>query len=124
MSHRLDGKVGELKNKIDSLEDLLRISRHTIQTLQTKLADLEASYLEKLSEQNVQIREFESQLKEQQRDSDYSLDRQEMIKKLERMQEIAKTEAILEGQVWTPFDGFRVSIIFTFNIIYSYIYLI
>jgi hypothetical protein len=124
LSHRLDGKVGELKNKIDSLEDLLRISRHTIQTLQTKLADLEASYLEKLTEQNVQLRQFETELKEQQRNADDSgsLDRQEMIKKLERMQEIAKTEAILEGQVWTPFDGFRVSILFTFNIIYSYIY--
>src|SRR4051794_3714059 len=101
--------VGELKNKIDSLEELLRISRHTIETLQQQIADLESSYHEKLSEQNVQLREFESILKEQQRNADDSspLDRQEMIKKLERMQEIAKTEAILEGQVWTPstFEG-------------------
>ncbi|CAJ0903052.1 16325_t:CDS:10, partial [Entrophospora sp. SA101] len=100
-----DGTVVKLKNKIDSLEELLRISRHTIQTLQTKLADLESSYIEKLSEQKVQLREFENMLKEQQRneaDPD-ALNRQEMIKKLERMQEIAKTEAKLEGQkVWTP----------------------
>jgi hypothetical protein len=104
--------VGQLKNKIDSLEELLRMSRHTVETLQQQKADLEASYLEKLAE-------FESMLKEQQRNANdssslndpSSLNRQEMIKNLERMQEIAKTEAILEGQIWTPsFEGIRVSI--------------
>lgn len=106
-----DGIVSELKNKIESLEDLLRISRHTVETLQQKLSDLEASYLEKLAEQNVELRDLERILKEQQGAADSgSLSRQEMIMKLERMQEIAKTEQKLVGaKVWTPtFGDFKV----------------
>lgn len=64
-------------------------------------------------------------LKEQQRneaDPD-ALNRQEMIKKLERMQEIAKTEAKLEGQkVWTPslFGEMGVNFIIKLNILYPF----
>ncbi|CAG8571524.1 10077_t:CDS:10, partial [Cetraspora pellucida] len=96
---------GELKNKIESLEELLRISRHTIKTLQQRNADLEASYREKLAELTVQLRELETIIKEQQGyGTDSTVDRTELIKQLERMQKIRETERILEGdrKVWTP----------------------
>ncbi|CAG8616739.1 494_t:CDS:10 [Acaulospora morrowiae] len=107
LASRSDETVGELRNKIDSLEELLRISRHTIQTLQQKLIDLEASYYEKLTEHNVELRDFERILKEQQNAPDSgSMNRQEIMMKLERMQEIAKTEAkLVGGKVWTPTFG-------------------
>ncbi|CAG8698929.1 9288_t:CDS:2, partial [Acaulospora colombiana] len=111
LASRADETVGELRKKVDSLEELLRISRHTIQTLQQKLADLEASYFEKLTEHNIELRDFERIIKEQQNASDSgSLNRQEIITKLERMQEIAKTEAkLVGGKVWTPtFGDFKV----------------
>ncbi|CAG8544118.1 19641_t:CDS:10 [Racocetra fulgida] len=95
----------ELKNKIESLEELLRISRHTIKTLQQRIADLEASYREKLDESNVQLRELETIIKEQQGyGTDTTVDRTELVKQLERMQKIRETERILEGErkVWTP----------------------
>jgi hypothetical protein len=41
--------VSQLKEKARSLEDLLRISRHTIATLQDKLQDLQKSYQQNLS---------------------------------------------------------------------------
>lgn len=41
--------VSQLKDKARSLEDLLRISRHTIATLQDKLQDLQKSYQQNLS---------------------------------------------------------------------------
>ncbi|CAG8496889.1 4842_t:CDS:10, partial [Scutellospora calospora] len=100
------GTDGELKNKIDSLEELLRISRHTIKTLQQRIADLEASYREKLAEKDVQLRELETIIKEQQGSGTDSapVDKTEVMKKLERMQKIRETERILEGdrKVWTP----------------------
>ncbi|CAG8658878.1 1660_t:CDS:10, partial [Funneliformis mosseae] len=79
---------GNLKSKIDSNEQLLRISRHTIQTQQVQIA-----------EKDLLIRKYESILKEQgySNDSDASGQHDQ-----ERRKEIAKTEAILEGQVWTP----------------------
>ncbi|CAG8584202.1 10129_t:CDS:10 [Ambispora leptoticha] len=115
LSKGTDGLVSELKAKVLSLEELLRISRHTVQTLQSRIADLEASYREKLAEQTIQMREFENTLKELNQIHGDSvaggdaaggngLNRQEIIKKLERMAEIAKTQATLEGKnkVWTP----------------------
>ncbi|CAG8746251.1 6207_t:CDS:2, partial [Funneliformis caledonium] len=79
---------GNLKSKIDSNEQLLRISRHTIQTQQVQIA-----------EKDLLIRKYESILKElgYSNDSDASGQHDQ-----ERRKEIAKTEAILEGQVWTP----------------------
>ena len=103
-----------MKAKVVSLEELLRISRHTIQTLQTKLADLEASYQEKVLEQSVRMREIDAMLKEINQSND-ALSRQELISKLERMTEIAKTEDALtrrRNNVWTPstFGDIKVSI--------------
>ena len=116
--------VGELKAKVNSLEQLLVMSRNTVDLLQNTLADMEASYNEKLREQDMQLREFENTLKEsyQKATSDdvSALDKQEIIQRLERMQQIAKTEARLEGRkVWTPawVGDFRVCNIVTCTLV-------
>ncbi|KAF9930254.1 hypothetical protein BGZ67_005888 [Mortierella alpina] len=51
-----DGMVSQLKSNIYSLEDLLRLSRHTIQTLQAKLSDIEAQTQNKLAIQDAQLK--------------------------------------------------------------------
>ncbi|KAF9283140.1 hypothetical protein BGZ68_005530 [Mortierella alpina] len=51
-----DGMVSQLKSNIYSLEDLLRLSRHTIQTLQAKLSDVEAQTQNKLAIQDAQLK--------------------------------------------------------------------
>ncbi|KAF9925656.1 hypothetical protein FBU30_004607 [Linnemannia zychae] len=53
---RDDGLVAQLRSNIYSLEDLLRLSRHTIQTLQAKLNDVETSTQTKIDAQEVQLR--------------------------------------------------------------------
>ncbi|KAF9936663.1 hypothetical protein BGZ67_002157 [Mortierella alpina] len=50
-----DGMVSQLKSNIYSLEDLLRLSRHTIQTLQAKLNDVETQTQAKLTAQEAQL---------------------------------------------------------------------
>jgi cytokinesis protein len=56
LSSNLDGMVSQLKANIYSLEDLLRLSRHTIQTLQTKLYDVETHMQNKLAIQDAQLK--------------------------------------------------------------------
>ncbi|KAG0099486.1 hypothetical protein BGZ93_007361 [Podila epicladia] len=51
-----DGMVSQLKANIYSLEDLLRLSRHTIQTLQAKLVDVEVQTQNKLAVQDAQLK--------------------------------------------------------------------
>ncbi|KAG0026509.1 hypothetical protein BGZ81_006308 [Podila clonocystis] len=51
-----DGVVSQLKSNIYSLEDLLRLSRHTIQTLQAKLNDVETQTQAKLAMQDAQLK--------------------------------------------------------------------
>ncbi|KAG0279795.1 hypothetical protein BGZ95_000200 [Linnemannia exigua] len=51
-----DGMVSQLKANIYSLEDLLRLSRHTIQTLQAKLYDIETQMQNKLAIQDAQLK--------------------------------------------------------------------
>ncbi|KAG0317729.1 hypothetical protein BG000_004435, partial [Podila horticola] len=51
-----DGVVSQLKSNIYSLEDLLRLSRHTIQTLQAKLNDVETQTQAKLAMQDGQLK--------------------------------------------------------------------
>lgn len=52
----IDGMVSQLKANIYSLEDLLRLSRHTIQTLQVKLVDVEVQTQKKLAVQDAQLK--------------------------------------------------------------------
>jgi hypothetical protein len=49
--------VSQLKEKASSLEDLLRISRHTIATLQDKLQDLQRSYDQNLSAMEQKLKD-------------------------------------------------------------------
>ncbi|GJJ73060.1 hypothetical protein EMPS_05418 [Entomortierella parvispora] len=51
-----EGMVSQLKANIFSLEDLLRLSRHTIQTLQAKLSDVETQTANKLAIQDAQLK--------------------------------------------------------------------
>ncbi|KAG0235138.1 hypothetical protein BGW42_005788 [Actinomortierella wolfii] len=51
-----DGMVAQLKAKVYSLEDLLRLSRHTIQTLQAKLNEVETATQAKLAMQDAQLK--------------------------------------------------------------------
>ncbi|KAG0256761.1 hypothetical protein DFQ27_005516 [Actinomortierella ambigua] len=51
-----DGMVAQLKSKVYSLEDLLRLSRHTIQTLQAKLNEVETATQAKLAVQDAQLK--------------------------------------------------------------------
>ncbi|KAF9363124.1 hypothetical protein BGX34_004815 [Mortierella sp. NVP85] len=51
-----NGMVSQLKANIYSLEDLLRLSRHTIQTLQAKLNDVEIQTQKKLATQDAQLK--------------------------------------------------------------------
>ncbi|KAF9102025.1 hypothetical protein BGX29_005014 [Mortierella sp. GBA35] len=50
------GMVSQLKANIYSLEDLLRLSRYTIQTLQAKLYDVETQVQNKLAIQDTQLK--------------------------------------------------------------------
>ncbi|KAF9582185.1 hypothetical protein BGW38_000535, partial [Lunasporangiospora selenospora] len=50
------GMVAQLKANINSLQDLLRLSRHTIQTLQAKLSDVESQTQHKLAVQDAQLK--------------------------------------------------------------------
>ncbi|KAG0377050.1 hypothetical protein BGX24_006792 [Mortierella sp. AD032] len=61
---RDDGLVSQLRANIYSLEDLLRLSRHTIQTLQAKLNDVENSTQTKIDAQDVQLRYLNKSLED------------------------------------------------------------
>lgn len=54
----LDGLVGQLREKTNSLEDLLRMSRHTISTLQRKIKDLQQEYDRNMAAMDKQLRDL------------------------------------------------------------------
>ncbi|CDS04805.1 hypothetical protein LRAMOSA07335 [Lichtheimia ramosa] len=53
-----DGLVGQLREKTNSLEDLLRMSRHTISTLQRKIKDLQQEYDRNMTAMDKQLRDL------------------------------------------------------------------
>ncbi|OMJ13595.1 Cytokinesis protein sepA, partial [Smittium culicis] len=53
-SKKSEGLVGNLKSKIFALEDLLRMSRHNIEGLQTQNKELRREYAERLQKQEIQ----------------------------------------------------------------------
>lgn len=53
-----DGLVGQLREKTNSLEDLLRMSRHTISTLQRKIKDLQQEYDRNMAAMDKQLRDL------------------------------------------------------------------
>ncbi|KAL1923354.1 uncharacterized protein VTP21DRAFT_8334 [Calcarisporiella thermophila] len=52
------GLVSQLKAKTNSLEDLLRMSRHTISTLQQQISDLQEQYNRSLQSMDAQLKQF------------------------------------------------------------------
>ncbi|CAO3596601.1 unnamed protein product [Absidia cylindrospora] len=53
-----DGLVGQLKDKTNSLETLLRMARHTITTLQRKLKELQQEYQSNMGIMDDQLKEL------------------------------------------------------------------
>ncbi|ORZ12691.1 hypothetical protein BCR42DRAFT_467822 [Absidia repens] len=53
-----DGLVGQLKDKTNSLETLLRMSRHTITTLQRKLKEIQQEYQSNMGIMDGQLKEL------------------------------------------------------------------
>ncbi|CEJ03597.1 hypothetical protein RMCBS344292_17576 [Rhizopus microsporus] len=101
-----DGLVGQLRDKANSLEDLLRISRHTIATLQKKLKDTQREYEMNITALDQQLREIYSKAvaanddvtanNENSNDTTghFVLGREEVTRAYDRL----KAQAILEGK--------------------------
>ncbi|KAI9500029.1 armadillo-type protein, partial [Coemansia spiralis] len=60
VSLKSEGLVGTLKTKIFALEDLLRMSRHTIEALQTQIKELRDQFTQKLAKQDSQLKQLYS----------------------------------------------------------------
>ncbi|KAJ1922239.1 hypothetical protein H4219_000101 [Mycoemilia scoparia] len=69
-SLKADGLVGTLKGKIFALEDLLRMSRHTIEALQTQIKELRDQFTTKLLKQDEQLKQLYSALREEADEND------------------------------------------------------
>ncbi|CAO3695753.1 unnamed protein product [Rhizopus microsporus] len=101
-----DGLVGQLRDKANSLEDLLRISRHTIATLQKKLKDTQREYEMNITALDQQLREIYSKAAAANDDvtannknsndttGHFVLGREEVTRAYDRL----KAQAILEGK--------------------------
>lgn len=98
-----DGLVGILRDKTNSLEDLLRMSRHTIATLQRKLKDTQQEYELNMTALDQQLKEIyftaiEANKKDgvvnDSQNGQFILERHEVTKAYDRL----KAQAILEGK--------------------------
>ncbi|KAJ1680355.1 hypothetical protein EV182_000137 [Spiromyces aspiralis] len=69
-SMKADGLVGTLKGKIFALEDLLRMSRHTIEALQTQIKELRDQFTNKLLKQDAQLKQLYGALREEADEND------------------------------------------------------
>ncbi|PVU98345.1 hypothetical protein BB559_001636 [Furculomyces boomerangus] len=58
VANKSEGLVGNLKNKIFALEDLLRMSRHTIEGLQTQNKELRKQFAERLHKQENHLKQI------------------------------------------------------------------
>ncbi|KAJ2713086.1 hypothetical protein H4R19_002425, partial [Coemansia spiralis] len=65
VSLKSEGLVGTLKTKIFALEDLLRMSRHTIEALQTQIKELRDQFTQKLAKQDSQLKQLYSALQDE-----------------------------------------------------------
>lgn len=99
-----DGVVGVLRDKTNSLEDLLRMSRHTIATLQRKLKDTQQEYEMNVTALDQQLREIQKSAVEANKKDGVAqnheegghivLGREEVTRAYDRL----KAQAILEGK--------------------------
>ncbi|ORX66137.1 actin-binding FH2, partial [Linderina pennispora] len=65
VSLKSEGLVGTLKTKIFALEDLLRMSRHTIEALQTQIKELRDQFTQKLAKQDSQLKQLYAALQDE-----------------------------------------------------------
>ncbi|RCH78251.1 hypothetical protein CU098_002660, partial [Rhizopus stolonifer] len=99
-----DGLIGQLRDKTHSLEDLLRISRNTIATLQRKLKDTQQEYEMNITALDQQLREIYSEAAaanndvkestEKNQNGQFVLGREDVTRAYDRL----KAQAILEGK--------------------------
>lgn len=87
---RGEGLVGILRDKTNSLEDLLRMSRHTIATLQRKLKDTQHDY-------ETAVATLEKQLKESPNADTKTAANGHAKEDVTRNYDRLKAQAILEG---------------------------
>ncbi|KAL9555089.1 hypothetical protein MBANPS3_002512 [Mucor bainieri] len=98
-----EGLIGVLRDKTNSLEDLLRMSRHTIATLQRKLKDTQQEYEMNITALDQQLKEiYMTAVDANKKDSavqdtqngHFVLGREEVTRAYDRL----KAQAILEGK--------------------------
>lgn len=92
--------MGQLREKTNSLEDLLRMSRHTIKTLQAKLKDVQEEYKANLAAMDAQLKQMYQVAAAANANnsvasrSDRRLSREDVTNVLDRL----RAQAILEGR--------------------------
>jgi cytokinesis protein len=98
-----DGLIGVLRDKTNSLEDLLRMSRHTISTLQRKLKDTQQEYEMNITALDQQLKEIYAKaadankkdgIADDDQNGHYVLGREEVTRAYDRL----KAQALLEGK--------------------------
>ncbi|KAI7867438.1 hypothetical protein BDF14DRAFT_1968074 [Spinellus fusiger] len=104
-----DGLIGQLKEKTNSLEDLLRMSRKTISTLQHKLKDIQQEHQAKLFSLDQQLKETQQAASETLTDKNtgdgehFYLGREEVNRAYDRL----RAQAILEGTPGSDSDSLQ-----------------
>ena len=104
LSKSSDGLVGELKEKISSLEQKLSVSRENTTKLQGQLESQKAGYEDQIAQLEAQIMELFRMLKEVHKgvgtimENSEGMDRRTLIETLERHLQRDKTIGILEGR--------------------------
>lgn len=98
-------EVQQLKEKTASLEDLLRMSRHTISTLQGKLRELQANYDRDMDTLRSQVDIFQKVMADIENDNnqegDIVIPRKEFAKAMGRV----KAQESLEGRSSRDMDN-------------------
>ncbi|KAG1106811.1 hypothetical protein G6F42_016603 [Rhizopus arrhizus] len=98
-----EGLIGVLRDKTNSLEDLLRMSRHTIATLQRKLKDTQQEYEMNITALDQQLKEIymtavdankKDSVVQDTQNGHFVLGREEVTRAYDRL----KAQAILEGK--------------------------
>ncbi|KAJ2367441.1 hypothetical protein IW150_005670, partial [Coemansia sp. RSA 2607] len=96
VSLKSDGLVGTLKTKILALEDLLRMSRHTIEALQTQIKEMRDQFTQKLAKQDSQLKQLYSALQD-------GVNEQDMLRRL-RDDLTLENEVLRSGVALEPAD--------------------
>lgn len=104
VSQGSEGLVGELKEKVATLEEKLKSSRNTIEMLNGRIEEQKRGYEEQIAQLEAQILELFRMLKELGRgvdqivDQSQALDRKTLLATLEKQLHRSKTISLLEGR--------------------------